>query len=110
MELVDFGIVFLIGFVIGELYLAFRIRHVLENMIEESYEEEETKVEVFKLKTEVTPDSILLYDEQGLFICQGKTIEELAVMADKYSGIKYAAVLHDAKVVMFMDGVVKETV
>ena len=110
MELIDFGIVFLVGFVIGELYLAFRIRKVLEDMIEESYDEEEDSVEVFKLKTEIASDSILLYDEQGLFICQGKTIEELAVMADKYSGIKYAAVLHDAKIVMFMDGVVKETV
>lgn len=110
MELIDFGIVFLFGFLVGELYLAFRIRKVLEDMIEESYDEEEATVEVFKLKTEVTSDSILLYDEQGLFICQGKTIEELAVMADKYSGIKYAAVLHDAKIVMFMDGVVKETV
>ena len=110
MELIDFGVVFLIGFVLGELYLAFRIRKVLEDMIEEAYDEEEDTVEVFKLKTEVTNDSILLYDEQGLFICQGKTIEELAVMADKYSGIKYAAVMHDAKVVMFMNGIVKETV
>ena len=110
MELIDFGVVFLIGFVLGELYLALRIRKVLEDMIEEAYDEEEDTVEVFKLKTEVTNDSILLYDEQGLFICQGKTIEELAVMADKYSGIKYAAVMHDAKVVMFMNGIVKETV
>jgi hypothetical protein len=110
MELIDFGVVFLIGFVLGELYLAFRIRKVLEDMIEDSSDEEEIKVEVFKLKTDITPDSILLYDEQGLFICQGKTIEELAVMADKYSGIKYAAVMHNEKVVMFMNGVVKETV
>lgn len=110
MELIDVGIVFLIGFVIGELYLSFRIRKVLEDMIEDSYEEEEETVEVFKLKTEIESDSILLYDEQGVFICQSKTIEELAVMADKYSGIKYAAVLHDAKIVMFMDGEVKETV
>lgn len=110
MELIDFGVVFLIGFVLGELYLSFRIRKVLEDMIEDSYDEEEETVEVFKLKTEIAPDSILLYDEQGLFICQGKTIEELAIMADQYSGIKYAAVLHDAKIVMFMDGVVKETV
>ena len=31
-------------------------------------------------------------------------------MADKYSGIKYAAVMHEEKIVIFMDGVVKETV
>jgi hypothetical protein len=109
MELIDFGVVFLIGFVLGELYLAFRIRKILEDMIEESYDEE-VQVEVFKLKTEMSSDSILLYDEQGLFICQGKSIEELAVMADKYSGIKYAAVMHNEKVVMFMNGIVKETV
>ena len=109
MELIDFGVIFLIGFVLGELYLAFRIRKILEDMIEESYDEE-VQVEVFKLKTEMSSDSILLYDEQGLFICQGKTIEELAVMADKYSGIKYAAVMHNEKVVMFMNGIVKETV
>jgi hypothetical protein len=110
MELIDFGVVFLIGFVLGELYLSFRIRKVLEDMIDDSVDEEETRVEVFKLKTDTTPDSILLYDEQGLFICQGKTIEELAVMADKYSGIKYAAVMHNEKIVMFIDGIVKETV
>ena len=110
MELIDFGIVFLIGFVLGELYLSFRIRKVLEDMIEDSIDEEETMVELFKLKTEISDDSILLYDEQGVFICQSKTIEELAVMADKYSGIKYAAVMHDTKIIMFVDGVVKETI
>jgi hypothetical protein len=110
MELIDFGIVFLIGFVLGELYLSFRIRKVLEDMIEDSVDEEETMVELFKLKTEISDDSILLYDEQGVFICQSKTIEELAIMADQYSGIKYAAVMHNAKIIMFIDGVVKETI
>jgi len=112
MDLFDFGVVFLIGFVVGELYIGFRLRKVLEDMIEKSIEddEEDTLVELFKLKTEINADSILLYDEEGLFICQGKTIEELAVMADKYSGIKYAAVMHEEKIVIFMDGVVKETV
>jgi hypothetical protein len=112
MDLIDFGVVFLIGFVLGELYLSFRIRKILEDMIEKSIEdeEEETLVELFKLKTEINSDSILLYDEEGLFICQGKTIEELAIMAEKYSGIKYAAVMHKEKIVIFMDGVVKETI
>lgn len=111
MDLFDFGVVFLIGFVVGELYIGFRLRKVLEDMIEKSIEdEEETLVELFKLKTEINADSILLYDEEGLFICQGKTIEELAVLAEKYSGIKYAAVMHEEKIVIFMDGVVKETI
>jgi|APGre2960657404_1045060.scaffolds.fasta_scaffold82901_2 hypothetical protein len=112
MDIIDFGVVFLIGFVLGELYLSFRIRKILEDMIDKSIEdeEEETLVELFKLKTEINSDSILLYDEEGLFICQGKTIEELAVLAEKYSGIKYAAVMHEEKIVIFMDGVVKETI
>jgi hypothetical protein len=97
--------------VLGELYLSFRVRKVLEDMIDKSIEDEEdTLVELFKLKTVINADSILLYDEEALFICQGKTIEELAIMADKYSGIKYAAVMHEARIVMFMDGVVKETI
>jgi hypothetical protein len=110
MSFIELGVVFLIGFVIGELYLAFRIRKVLENMVDDSMEEAASAtVEVYKLKTEVTPDSILLYDEANAFICQGKTIEELAKLALEYSGIKYAAVMHNGSMFTFFDGTVKET-
>ena len=107
MDMIDLIAVFLFGFTLGELYLSFRIRKVLKDMIEE---EDDDLVELFKLKTEITADSILLYDEKNVFICQGKTIEELAISAEKYSGIKYAAVMHENRIVIFMDGVVKETI
>jgi type I restriction-modification system DNA methylase subunit len=113
MEIINVGIVFLIGFVLGEVYLAFRIQRVLEDMVEAALEEEaeeESVVEVYKLKTEVTDNSILLYDEQGLFLCQGNTLQELATLVKERSGIEYAAVMHNNKIFMFMDGVVKETI
>lgn len=113
MEMIDLGIMFLIGFVLGEVYLAFRLRKVLESMVEAALEEEaeeESLVEVYKLKTESTNDSILLYNDQDQFICQGKTIEELAILSKENYGISFAAVMHHGKIVMFMNGAVRDIV
>jgi len=108
MGLLELFAAFAVGFFLGEVYLAKRIRDVVE-AIAESVDEEEI-VEVFKLKTSATPDSILLYDEQDVFICQGKTLEELAVSCKQYSNIQFASVMHNDKIVIFLNGEVKETV
>ena len=50
-----------------------------------------------------------LYEyEANTFVCQGKTLDELASLAQKYKNIKYAIVLHDEEMLMFVDGNVKE--
>jgi hypothetical protein len=107
VEFLELVVVFAIGFFLGEVYLAKRMRDVIEMVAEAA--DDETEIEVFKLKTTTTADSIFLYDDQDVFICQGKTIEELASLCKQYSNIQFASVLHNDKIVIFMDGVVKET-
>ena len=48
--------------------------------------------------------------EDNTFICQGNSLDELASLAQKYNNIKYAVVLHDDNMLMFVDGAVKEKV
>jgi hypothetical protein len=50
-----------------------------------------------------------LYEyEANTFICQGKTLGELARLAQKYKNIKYAIVQHNEEMLVFVDGDVKE--
>ncbi len=107
MGLLELFAAFAIGFFLGEVYLAKRIRDVIEIVADAS--DDEDVVEVFKLKTIATTDSILLYDDQDVFICQGKTLAELASRCKEHSNIQFASVMHDDKIVIFMDGEVKET-
>jgi len=62
---------------------------------------------LFQLVIEKTNDTFYLYDIDHSFICQGKTIDELAKLAKQYKNIKYAAVLYDENAYGFIDGVVK---
>jgi hypothetical protein len=106
MGVLELCIAFAIGFFLGEWILAKRIRDVI---VAETSKEVEDAIEVFKLKTTASDDSILLYDDQDAFICQGKTLEELAFRCKQHSNIHVASVLHGNKIVIFMDGKVKET-
>jgi hypothetical protein len=52
-----------------------------------------------------------LYDhDANTFICQAKTIDELASLAMKYKNIKYAVVAHDDDMLMFVDGNVRDNI
>lgn len=108
MGLLELFAAFAIGFFLGEVYLAKRIRDVVE-AIADAPDDDDEVVEVYKLKTTATPDSILLYDDQDMFICQGKTLAELASRCKEHSNIQFASVMHDNKIIIFMDGEVKET-
>ena len=48
--------------------------------------------------------------DKDRFICQAKTLEELATLSLKYENVKYAAVLHGDNVVAFVNGEVKVTI
>ena len=50
-----------------------------------------------------------LYTDNEDFICQARTIEELATLSQQYKNIKHAAVILDDKVFTFIDGIVSET-
>jgi len=99
---------FIVGFYVGRMYVLYQLRSIISKFTVAV--DKESLVEVYKLKTETISGSLFLYDELGEFICQGKTLAELAELADKYNGIKYAAVMHNDKIVVFIDGVVKDTV
>ena len=72
---------------------------------------EDTDPTIFKLWVERSQDILYLYDyEENTFVCQAKTVDELAKLALEYKNIKYAAVIMDDKPLVFVDGVVKTTV
>jgi len=108
MEILLYIAIFVAGFVAGEIVLAYKLKSLLERYIEEDVEE--IASEVFKLKTEKHNDTLFLYDSKDVFVCQGSTLEELATLADKNKNIKYAAVMHDEQIYMFIDGAVQQSV
>lgn len=72
---------------------------------------EDTSPTIFKLWVERSQDILYLYDyDENTFVCQAKTVEELAKLALEYKNIKYAAVIMDDKPLVFVDGVVKTDV
>jgi hypothetical protein len=105
--------VFGIGFYVGESVFAYRIRHLIYKEAKAQGIELDlpinTKPNVAKLFVEKANDIMYLYEyEANTFICQGKTIAELASLAHKYKNINYAVVANGDDMLMFVDGNVKE--
>lgn len=118
----SFCLIFYVGYLTGEAFTFFKIRQVLKqlgdaigvdlikelNKLHEEYKSVEEKVQLVKfhkLKTEKHGDMIYLFDhERDDFICQGRTIEELAKLAKENKQIVGAIVSHDDKVFVFTDG------
>lgn len=100
--------VFVIGFLLGEFFLAHRMRKALEQF----YQNPPLRVidipAVAKLKTEKVDGSLLLYDAANTFICQAKTFEEIVILLRERTDIKYAAIMHDNKIFTFVEGVMTE--
>ena len=66
------------------------------------------KINVSKLVVESQNGVMYLYNHtDSRFVCQGTTINELAERANKQQNIKYASVLHNDKIVAFIDGKVQ---
>ena len=113
-EIIILIFVFCIGFYVGETTFAWRIRHLIfkeakERGIDIEASIDEVKPNIAKLIIEKSNDELYLYDyEKKTFVCQGKTLDELASLAQKYKNIKYAVVAHGDDMLMFVDGVVKE--
>lgn len=110
-------VVFGVGFFLGEATFIWRMRHLIYKEakaqginIDVEDTVEDTKLNVAKLFIEKANDMMYLYDyEANTFVCQAKTIDELASLAQKYKNIKYAVVAHDDNMFMFIDGNVKES-
>lgn len=114
--------IFLMGFFTGEAVAMFKVRKVIlklakaagidvQGEIEKLNEENETAVKVPKLVTEVHSDIIYLYEKDtDTFICQGKTINELAQLAKDHKQILTAIVLHGNTIFAFKDGLSHEII
>ena len=113
-EILILLVVFGIGFYVGETVFAWRIRHLIYKEAKEQgifidLDSNESKPTIDKLFVECSNDMMYLYEyEANTFICQGKTLDELASLAQKYKNIKYAVVLNDEEVLVFANGSVKE--
>ena len=109
MEFIGYLIVFVLGFFAGNVYLAYKIKHLLQDFIEDVAEDVSSDA-VYKLKTELLNGTLFLYDSDDNFVCQGSTIEELAKLSKDVKHINYASVLHGDKIVVFVNGEVTEQV
>jgi hypothetical protein len=122
LELIILAFVFYVGYNIGQMVLSWHLRDIIVrearkegirvdgdyNIIEST---EDDKPNVFQLFVESVNDILYLYDRNNnVFICQAKSMDELAELSLKNNNIKYAAVLHGEHVVAFVNGKVKITV
>ena len=122
LELIILAFVFYVGYNLGQIVLSWNLRDIIVrearkdgirvdsdyNIIES---DEDGKPNVFQLFVESVNDILYLYDRNNnVFICQAKSMEELAELSLKHNNIKYAAVLHGEHVVAFINGKVKITV
>jgi hypothetical protein len=114
-ELLIFIVVGVIGYNIGLAVTAYRLRFLIHKEarrlgLDNSDDigvYEEVDPEVVQCVVEKANDTLYLYNRDNSFICQGKTLEELAKLAKEYKNIKYAAVLHNEDTYGFVDGKVK---
>jgi hypothetical protein len=114
-EFLIFVIVAVIGYNIGLAVTAYRLRYLihkearrlgLDNSDDISVYDE-ADPEVVQCVVEKANDTLYLYHKDNSFICQGKTLDELAKLAKQYKNIKYAAVIHNEDTYGFVDGIVK---
>ena len=111
LEILILLIVFVIGFFVGETLFAWRIRHLIYKEAKEQgiIIELDDKPTIDKLFVECINDMMYLYEYgENTFVCQGKTLDELASLAQKYKNIKYAIVQHNEEMLVFVNGSVKE--
>lgn len=119
-ELIILLIGFYVGYNLGQMILSWRLRDIIVKearkegiRVDAEYNiiEDNEDPKVSQLFIETANDILYLYDrDKDSFVCQGKTLEELAQLSLKYNNIKYAAVLHGENVVAFVNGEVKNKV
>lgn len=103
--------IFFLGFAIGDFCATLRFSWKVQKLVKESkillenIKKEEITYNVFELETEKVEDQLYLYTrDTKSFICQGKTLEELATLSLKYKNIDHAEVRHGNEFFMFDNG------
>ena len=116
--LIIIAIVFYLGYIVGEAVAMYRLHRVMRNLAEamgidvdkelEKINKETAGIKVVKLanlETETHGDMIYLFDkEHNDFICQAKSVDELAKLAKEIKNIDKALVHHNDKKFIFVDG------
>ena len=98
----EYILFFLSGIIIGNYISFWLMRRTLFRLVMDSAE----VMELPELTTELVDSSIRLY-ESGTYLCQGATIEEVAMNFFSVKNIKLAQVRHEEKNIWFVDGKVQ---
>ena len=114
-EILIFAMGAYIGYQIGVTVLAWQLRDIIiKGARAEGIDISESKETLVKqLYVERENNMLFLYErDANHFVCQGNSMDELAELSKRYSGIKYAAVIDRStdNVIAFVDGKVDLTV
>lgn len=119
MTILEFIAIFAFGWWAGQVYMLIKFRNNLKKIVEDAGmtmdEWAETvndmtikAVKVPNLFTEHSGNSIMLYNKDtGAFVCQATSLDELANLANQYSKVEVAVVMHNDQELYFIDGKVK---
>jgi len=115
MDLFETILIFAVGFILGELVLAWKIKNAIRRVLDDGdiyFKEEEIESDertIFAFKVEKIDNLLYMWDQpSNNFVCQANTVEELAKYS-KEQNIKYAAVLYNEEIIAFIDGTVANT-
>jgi len=118
MDIFDILLILAIGYFIGKAHAYYTFAAALREAaaeagidLEEQLNLKPKKVvhEIYKLKVETINDVLYLYDKDTHdFICQGKSMDELATLCKDSKKIILASVLYGEQVFMFVNGTSKE--
>ena len=111
MEFLSYLFFFVIGFYTAVLLISRQLKNAIHRIAKENNIDLEEKPKVVKvpvMKTEPIMDGILLYDTKNNFMCQGKSLEELAENLLKYKNIKLAMIVHDNDKFLVVEGKVEK--
>jgi hypothetical protein len=107
--MIELIVCLVVGYVIGNVHTIWKLRKLIaeagidfeQNLVET----EKPKVQIYKLTVETMDDILYLYDrDTNDFVCQAKSLEELAKSCKEYKNIMVATVIHDSKVFIFANG------
>lgn len=122
MDFIVYANIFALGWISCQAYIAWKLRRALKKVAEDNgmsleelastfFETQGIQTSVTKVPnyfTEPNGSSILLYSkDNGDFIGQANTVEELAENLYKYDKVKFALVNHNEMQYWFVDGKVE---
>jgi hypothetical protein len=105
------------GFYFGQAFAYLRIRNNFKRIFRENGIDIEKVIEeelaldknlYTEMQVEKIDEVLYLYDKDANFICQAKTLEDLAKYAKQYKNITSGTITHDNKVFLLVDGNIKE--